>query len=72
MHFELERKKHIFGQTSYILGAPILEFCVASVFFLKSGIWRVYVPNFMLVSPSEDFDTHHVHVSKTQNADRTF
>ena len=36
-------------------GAAILEFCMASGIFEKSGIWRVYVPNFMLVSPFEQF-----------------
>ena len=53
MQFELLRKKHVFGRTSWILQAAILEFCVDSIILRKSGIGRVYVPSFMLVSPSE-------------------
>jgi len=33
----------------------ILEFCVASAFFEKSGPQRVFVPNFMLASQTEVF-----------------
>ena len=50
MQFELLRKKHVFGRTSWILQAAILEFCVDSIILRKSGIGRVYVPSFMLVS----------------------
>ena len=33
----------------------ILEFCVASAFFEKSGPQRVFVPNFKLASQTEVF-----------------
>ena len=46
-------------------GAAILKFCVASVIFEKSGVWRVYVPNFMLVSQSERFGLYYAFVCST-------
>ena len=51
--FRVIKEKTHFWADILDFGAAILEFCVANVIFEKSGVWRVYVPNFMLVSPSE-------------------
>ena len=48
----MKEKTHFWADILDFRGA-ILEFCVARVTFKKSGVLRVNVPNFMLVSQSE-------------------